>query len=412
MTTHTSGQRFPRELLDLPAEESERYFRNKIIGHPHLQEALARVMRAIKHPSKGQLVLVFGATGSGKTTLKIKVERQILEEEQAAMQADPGYRPVGSMEALIAGRAGYNWKSHNTFALRAMDEPEALIERKMDPTKSLKRDGDGHIMVDRNTDVDTLQYALETCFKHRRTRSFLLDEAHQITERVVGAKKMLAEMSHIKSLANRTGVVPVLFGTYELLPILDLSDQVIRRSAKIHLARYRIDSETDKQDFLGVINTLQSHLPLADEPDLLSDYEYIYERSLGVVGILKEWLDRALVEILYAGEYGATLSPSFADSLRFTALSDTELIEILETINNGERAVYSRTERGGDLRARLKVHPGEDRHSRLLAPMPMSTPKAEKPSDRPQLRPGTRKAARDKVGIEKRDETSQSTPTL
>lgn len=398
---------FPRPLLEQPAEERERYFVNKIIAHPHLIEALAQAMLPIKHPAKGQLVLIFGPTGAGKTTLCRRIERQILEEAHEAMLADPGHVPVGSMELLTSGKTGYSWKAHYTNMLRALNEPESLLTHKLDPNRTLKRDTSGRVIVDRNSTLDALEYAVEMCIKYRRTRAFLMDEAHHIAEHVVGHKKMLAEMSSVKSMANRTGLVPVLFGTYELLPVLDLSDQVIRRPAKIHLARYHLDSPKDRQGFLGVIHTLQQHLPLADEPDLLDEYQYLYEGSLGVVGLLKEWLDRALIQNLYAGRDGETKF-TYADCLRMTALSDTELIEILETINYGESAVASRTQRRGDLRARLAVHTD---HETSTKPTISHTASAELPGKRnKRQRPGTRKPARDAV-VQYREAHGVANPT-
>ncbi|MCW5318120.1 hypothetical protein GTQ43_31530 [Nostoc sp. KVJ3] len=50
-------------------------------------------------------------------------------------------------------------------------------------------------------------------------------------------------MNWIKSIANTTGTVHILFGTYDLLNCCRLSGQVSRRSEDIHLPRYCSDSK-------------------------------------------------------------------------------------------------------------------------------------------------------------------------
>jgi len=52
--------------------------------------------------------------------------------------------------------------------------------------------------------------------------------------------------------------------------------------------------QTKKERVVTVTNTFQRHLPLQKEPDLEKHYEYLLEGSVGCVGILKNWLTRAL----------------------------------------------------------------------------------------------------------------------
>lgn len=78
----------------------------------------------------------------------------------------------------------------------------------------------------------------------------------------------------IKSIANVTGVVHILFGTYDLLNCCHLSGQVSRRSDDIHLPRYSTDNQEDIAEFMRVLRTFQAHLPLVEEPCLVEQYEY------------------------------------------------------------------------------------------------------------------------------------------
>lgn len=403
---------FPRQLLEQEPAARIAYFEAKLVGHQRLREALDNVMRRAAHPSKGQLIFIFGPSGGGKTTLRVRLFEKLLLSEVAAMEADRSYMPTGFAEIPAWVSATRSWRGPFTTMLRGMDEP--MIGSKVAYKKSdLGRPG--QVLVDRNTTVDGLQDALENCFRYRRTRTFLLDEAHHVFRGVGGADRMLAQMDILKSLANRTGVTLVLFGTYELMPILDLSDQVIRRAYKLHLARYRINAAADAQQFLGVLSAFQAALPIPSEPDLLSDYEYMYERSLGVVGVLKEWLDRALIEAVYAEQSAdaGVRAATFAEHLRSTSLTDTELLTMLERIEEGEQTMWERSNRRGELRARLQAagsqaHAGQPMPLIVEEPVPQigqgsanSTATSPPPRRRgrpPKERVGTRAPARDKVG--------------
>ena len=109
-------------------------------------------------------------------------------------------------------------------------------------------------------------------------------------------------MDTLKSLAALTDTVHVLVGTNELLELVDLSAQLSRRSIEIHFGRYQADSAADIQAFRSTVLTFQRHLPLPKEPDLVGSWEYLYEHSVGCIGVLKSWLNRALAGALGANE--------------------------------------------------------------------------------------------------------------
>lgn len=105
-------------------------------------------------------------------------------------------------------------------------------------------------------------------------------------------------MDAIKSIANLTGAIFVIFGTYDLMDFFDLNGQLGRRTDEFHFRRYNFKNEKDIQVFRSVLNTLQTHLPLTGDTDLIKYYEFLYERSVGCIGILKDWIDVCLGEAL------------------------------------------------------------------------------------------------------------------
>jgi hypothetical protein len=96
--------------------------------------------------------------------------------------------------------------------------------------------------------------------------------------------------------------VHVLVGTYDLLVFRNLSAQLSRRSIDIHFSRYRAANEADMRAFRSVLWSFQRNVPLEEEPDLLQHWKYCYERTIGCVGVLKDWLTRALAEAMEKGE--------------------------------------------------------------------------------------------------------------
>src|SRR5260370_16895334 len=48
-------------------------------------------------------------------------------------------------------------------------------------------------------------------------------------------------------------------------------------------------------------------MPFAQPPDLTNSWEYLYERSIGCVGILKDWLARALATAMRCSAPSLTL---------------------------------------------------------------------------------------------------------
>ncbi len=122
-----------------------------------------------------------------------------------------------------------------------------------------------------------------------------------------------------------------LVGTYELLTLHDVGDQLSRRSVYLHFPRYHADVEQDREVFQGVVWGFQLHMPLQQEPDLVSHWDYCYERSLGCVGILKNWFQNALFDAINEGTDSVGLK-----HLERRALSVAQCRNILKKIKEGE----------------------------------------------------------------------------
>ena len=153
-------------------------------------------------------------------------------------------------------------------------------------------------------------------------------------------------------MTNVTGVLHILLGTYSLVHFCNLNGQTARRSLEMHFPRYQCRAESDCQAFRNVLLTLLAQVPLTvDRAALLQHWPYCYTRSLGCVGVLKEWLVRATALALREGSAALTLA-----HLERRALSDAKCERMAADIQEGEQA----------------LHYSEEHHHRLLALLGMS----------------------------------------
>jgi adenylate kinase family enzyme len=367
---------FPKELLEQPASERLSYFQHKVVAHPHLKAIHQALTKAIQQPSGASLVLVFGPTGVGKTTLRLRIEQQLAEEARNTKDYVPGNIPVASIEATSPETGDFRWKDYYMRALQALDDP--FLDHRIDyRLKNARRNKDGQVIIGSNVPICDLRWAVEQALRLRHPKAFIVDEAQHL-RKISGGKRLLDQMDILKSLANVTDTVHVLIGTYELLSLANLSAQLNRRSIDIHFPRYRCENNSDWIVFKSILLTFQRYLPLAKEPDLVEQGEYFYERSLGCVGILKDWLTRSLSVAL--DESSDTLSERQLES---TAYSHRKLLRIIQETREGEDTLQEQTLHQSDLRMLL----GMDHQ-------------AEEPADlrKTAKRVGERNPVRDRVG--------------
>jgi hypothetical protein len=280
---------FPRELLQQPIAERIAYFENYVMPHPQLSEVARELVHAIHQPAGASLILVYGPTGVGKSTLLRKIIKDLIEAALPLMEIDKGYIPVASIEAMAPEYSNFDWKDLYVRALTALQEP--MIEQKLKRTDSKLK----------------LRHALESALYNRKLDAFFIDEAQNLGK-VSSGRKLIDQTDCIKSLANISKTKFVLFGTYELLMLRNLSAQLCRRSQNIHFPRYYVDSEQDQKIFRGIVGSFQVHLPLHEIPNLSENWDFCYERSIGCVGILKDWLSRTLSAVLEKDSNAKTLT--------------------------------------------------------------------------------------------------------
>lgn len=390
--------KFPRELLKEAKEARMKYFFDLTIGHPRLLGVYEDLLRAIRNPFPGKLIFVYGPSGVGKTTLWRRVQKQILEDMLPQFEKDRGRIPFVGIDLASPDSGHFSWRDFYRRFLITIDEP--LVEHKSSPEiPHLGENGKPYLRIGARSSVADLRIVVEQALRHRRPVAILIDEAQHLTK-IASGRKLQDQLDCLKSLSNQTGILIVLLGTYELLILRNLSAQLSRRSIDIHFRRYHAGHEEDINAFKSVLMTFQRHIPLQEEPNLMARWDYFYERSIGCVGVLKEWLTLALGDALEAG--GKRLTRTHISRYM---LSIAQCEKMLSDAKESELRMAETVEAYRRLRMGLNLEIEPTRGSN-------SSPERDS-EDHPGLaptvpkrrrRPGQRNPKRDQTGIRKRDD--------
>jgi energy-coupling factor transporter ATP-binding protein EcfA2 len=332
---------FPHELLTQSIEDRINYFRNYTIVHPHLKQVYEDLKHSIKYSTSGSLIFLYGPSGVGKTTLIQKLYEDIFEETHSELIADPVRLPAVLTRATAADSSNFDWKDFFQRLLIGLND--FLPDRRVDNTRWEELNlQNNKILENDKTSLSSYRKAAENSLKHRKPYGVFVDEAQEIGT-VASSRKLLRQTNVLKSLAEETKISHILSGTYELLSLRNLNGQLSRRSIEIHFPRYNAHSRNQRIIFRNALWTFQQHLPFEEMPDLVSHWEYIFERSVGCVGTVKDWLTRSYSWALEKNKKTLTLEdlqkrePSIAQSIR----SLEEILEGEKNLKRGNEALES-----------------------------------------------------------------------
>ena len=365
-------------------------FKQYTMAHPRLKEMHEQVLCSIYEPGGVSLLFILGPTGVGKTTLISRLMQQLTSDLRAELEQNRERIAVAAIEAEAPALGNYDFKQHFKRSLKAMGE--ILVDYRLDTHRhTLEARQQGLIIVHGTTTAAALRGSLEESLKRRRPVAFFIDEAHHLSK-VTGMRKFQDHLDVIKSLANTTQTLHVLVGTYELQVLLNLSDQLSRRSRTFHFERYRSGQSSDVRIFQNIIWNFQQRLPFSKQQDLRQHSEYLMERSLGCIGILKGWFVRAAGMALE--EKADSLTPSH---LKKHQPTDAEWRSIATALLEGEESLRDSGAEIESLRLRLQEEvsaTNEGRKAEALNGL-RQTSESQSRSPRP---PGKRRPHRDPIG--------------
>lgn len=310
----------------------------RVIEHTRFDDAVQRIMSHILFPTDTKIIWVIGPTGVGKSRLAERIRRLVLTEPALVerFKNDPGSIPSVSFEVpCISSNHQFAWRPFCHLYLDQLKSPLIPSERKLAELPDAdQRRGPEHLVLN--------------AIQHRRPLVTLLDEANHFAS-VASGKALLEQMTRIKSFVNRTNVLHVFLGTYELAPLTKLSGQLARRSDVIHFGRYRAEAPDDFKAFSKVLRSFQEVIPVTHHYNLSTRAVFLHEGSLGCVGTLKTWIIRALSHAYHKGrnaiEHG---------DLEATILGIDRRRTMLDEANRGEAQMMAAEQTDLDLfRAQL-----------------------------------------------------------
>jgi AAA domain len=295
-------------------------FKAYTVTHPLLEKTGTALIQAIREPAGFAHVLLYGPTGAGKTTVLTHAtarlsafflsQRTLAQGSASELNTRALYQPEARspsplllLEARIPDGGTFNRADYYRTALVKLGEPfygeYRLIDIHEGQTWETKTRTRGRAA--QFSDSGQLRHALEDAVARRGVRAIIIDEAQHLMK-VASGVKLLDQLEWLKSMSNTMGVVHVLVGTYDLLDLRNLSSQAARRGHDIHFPRYQFQQEADQIAFQRALRGLLEHIPLKNDlQDLMNHWYYFYERSIGCIGVLKDWLVRALSDALHSG---------------------------------------------------------------------------------------------------------------
>lgn len=367
-----------QEKLDL--------FRDCTVVHPHLKRAYEEFRDAVNNPGGASVIFLFGPTGVGKTTLLRQIMKVMMSEKTVRLEKDPNFLPVATTEARAPESGSFDWKVYYQSVLASLSESPASDYSIPNRSKLKKSKSDQRNVGSKNSHLSTLREQVIVNMRHRELVVFLTDEAQRFSK-LASSSRQQVQMDALQSMASMTNTLHGLFGTYELLEFRNLSGQLSRRSIDIHFPRYQADCASDLIEFQRVLKSFGEKMTLEKAPELEIHWEYFYERSIGCVGILKDWLTQAYRQAL--DESASTLREHHWHSY---APSVAQCLQIAAEAIEGEKAFEFESPQVSLLRQKL----GLSRVSTSTISPDTSSVIAS--SKKTKGRPGVRQPNRDVIG--------------
>jgi hypothetical protein len=389
----------PREISHLSIEEKKARFRQTTVTHRLLEQTHRKIVRAVREPAGFTFVLTYGPTGVGKSKMIETVVRHLNEvlrvpSTPALLRPLPPVpTPVLVIEADPPDRSVFNRGYYYRTALTLMGEPTYQQHLHMDihgnaePVKRRPLRG----KAAESNDLPELKAATKEAMPQHGVQVVMIDEAHHMLYGGNGTagSTLQEQLEWLKSLSSTTQVLHILVGTYDLLNFGQLNGQIGRRCLPVHFSRYLLQREADCLEFQSALVSLLEKVPLRCDVETLvgSYWVYFYEGCIGCIGVLKDWLMRAVSASLDEGQETLTLDclqdhilPT--DVLRQMALDASEGEQKLENTESNREHLW-RILQGGELIA--PIPPLPPRETAPQAPSSMSDdPSQPPPSNSPE----------------------------
>jgi DNA polymerase III delta prime subunit len=295
------------------------------VKHPRLEDVDRVVTQTIEEPAGATHLLLYGPSGVGKSTVAKR-----LTERFVAAERDQALIPVVWVEARPSDTGVYARLDYYRQVLTALQGHAAVHDRLMHlalTARSSRKKVEASEWLDMR---EAIEYALELV----QVKAVVIDEAQHLLQ-VTAPLRPVDQLDWLKSLTNRTQVLHVLVGPYDLCEVRNLSGQAARRGRDLHFPRYHVARPDERQAFVGALRYLLAQVPLTCDVDgLLTHWRWFAEGSIGCIGILRDWLVDTVAALLAEGAPVLTL-----EALQAHALAVGQRVRLEMDARTGERKV-------------------------------------------------------------------------
>ncbi|MGF6413664.1 ATP-binding protein [Paraburkholderia sp. MM5482-R1] len=321
------GRLSRHQAVTLSPEEKRRYFYSLQVKHRKLSRLEKEITRYISGNTDTTILTLIGPPGAGKSSFIENVLANRLKGTEI------GQIPFITVPTPAHGSNKIPWSEMYRKILLAGGEPLVNNKRVTEVT------GD-KVKVRSNSmgSLSALRDAVTSMLIHRKTMILALDEVLHMLR--FGNHPAL--MDTFKSLADETSCQILLIGSYDLFDLATTYGQVARREEIFYLGRYRSNfdakekpdkhaDEMDVEEYRTVIGKLQDKWPLEDVPQFSSLASDLMDMTLGIVGLLKEFMTQCLVlQIENGGKWNS-------DFVRRAMKKPYVLKKIRKEVENGEK---------------------------------------------------------------------------
>lgn len=221
-----------------------------VIKHPAYECALELAYTHINRAEPGTLVLIVGMSGAGKNTLLQELERRVLARNPLI---EEGEMPIVKLVAVNANNAFYGSKDATSRLVDALADPfSATNKGELLAPFGIRSSYSTH----RTVPEAALRRTGIRLLRARRTRFLFVDEADMMCVIKKGDRDPADHLESWRLLALESEIVVVLLATYRILTIWDRTSQFTRKMPTVHLRRYEESSESDIEDFVGILAQL------------------------------------------------------------------------------------------------------------------------------------------------------------
>ncbi len=300
-------------------------FKTLKVRHPRLEEMQQFLLQAISGYRSYTLLDLYGASGVGKSTVMGQVACLVREAE-----TNPAVFPVVIVQGSAEDVGSSARLDYYQQILAQLQHYPAIRDR----TKNLPLYTNPGKKSNDPAEWLEMRNAVEYAFALLQVKVVFVDEAQHLLA-ADPRSRPTAQLDWLKTLTNRTNVLHVLVGNFDVYECCHLNGQAVRRMRDHHFPRYHLDTQKECEEFVGALQSLLECVPMTvDVPALLTNWRWFGEWSMGCVGVLGDWIVETVDALWSKGETALTV-----EALTKYALQPDQRARLEMEIRTGEHRV-------------------------------------------------------------------------